>query len=1187
MASLFISYSRKDIESARKLTGSFNGQGLDFWIDWEGIPPTVDWWKEIERGIEQADIFLFLLSPDSAASKVCKQEIEHATKNGKRLIPVVVRDMNADDSPAQLRSLNWIFLRQTDDFSENFSKLITAIKTDYEWVQVHRQLQVKALEWEKNNHENGFLLHGEELQEAEIQLVTNSSKEPHPTDLQREYVLRSRQATDKQRRSTISIATAGLIVLAVLAVIAFIQSGIARQAQGNAEANAASAQTAQAQAEEQANIALSRQLAAQALLILPTDLRSSLLLSVEAFHKYDTFEARNALLTTLNHNPDLNGFLQAHTSEVWTLDFSPDGNLLASGSNDNTILLWSIETHEPIGQPLIGHTGKVREVKFSPNGKILASTSDDGTIRLWDVETHQLIDRPLIGNTASADHLAFSPDGITLASISGGMIDFWDLSNPASPYVKNTFTIPDGDMVEFSPDWKTVVSSTWEGKSVSIHLWNFSNLASITEVGPILTVQTNQIFSLAFSPDSRLLATGCAEGTIILWDVSDPTSAHQLSPPMTGQTNYVWSMAFSPNGKILASASEDHTVRLWDLTNPASPTMQKGALTDHKNRVLAVAFSLDGKTLASSDGDAVIILWNIENPGSVFQIGKTLEMTGDIKSIVFSPDQNILALSGYPGDVITLLETKDLTAPNPLGSINVEPGCRGDTLIALNPYKKILVSASCSQRVLSGDPIPEIISGQDQIALWDMADPASPRLLGKRFNVPYVASSNLILSPDGNILATCCGDDKVDLWDIRNPASPQQLGQLSAETENQFISIAFSPNGKILATGQRQGIDLWDMSNPRSPQKLSSLTSPYSGFGVTFSSDGKTLVSEAGTFHAILLWDVSIPASLHQLGIPLTAHRHIVESLDFSPDGRMLASSSNDDTVILWDVSNLKAPRQLGVPITGSPFGVAIATFSPDGKILIFGGPSDLGFDNPPKSQIFLWDVNPESWIQKACRRAGRNFTQTEWTQYFPDEPYRQTCHQPSTVQAKESSTTADTHVVLTPTPPFAPISTSNPAVLPTLTPVPIVVSQPSEPTDLSSLLGKKTIGPEVDKFRDVYTNGPCLEVLLGSRILSCESKTGETPFIELKVSDERSLVDSTIEGVWMYPSYMGNLPEGLTWGLSEVEIEKKLGPPIDTIDNGDTTLDVEYKTTNNFYRLWITYDANTNMKTIYIKLSK
>src|SRR5688500_17472550 len=111
MASLFISYSRKDIAAAHKLAEAFKGHDLDFWIDWEGIPPTVNWWREIEKGIEEADIFLFLLSPDSANSTVCQREIKHAAKNGKRLIPVVVRDPTADESPSELNELNWIFCR--------------------------------------------------------------------------------------------------------------------------------------------------------------------------------------------------------------------------------------------------------------------------------------------------------------------------------------------------------------------------------------------------------------------------------------------------------------------------------------------------------------------------------------------------------------------------------------------------------------------------------------------------------------------------------------------------------------------------------------------------------------------------------------------------------------------------------------------------------------------------------------------------------------------------------------------------------------------------------------------------------------------------------------------------------------------------------------------------------------------
>jgi len=216
MASLFISYSRKDIDFARKLTEAFKGQELDFWIDWAGIPPTVDWWQEIEKGIEEADIFVFLLSPDSAKSKVCKREIEHAIKNGKRLIPIVVRDVNAAQTPSELQSLNWIFLRENDNFSDALGKLMTAIKTDYGWVQTHRKLQVKALEWERSEHENSFLLRGKELQDAEFQLAANSSKEPFPTRLQHEFVFNSKKERVRQQRIVISIITVIVFIIAGL-----------------------------------------------------------------------------------------------------------------------------------------------------------------------------------------------------------------------------------------------------------------------------------------------------------------------------------------------------------------------------------------------------------------------------------------------------------------------------------------------------------------------------------------------------------------------------------------------------------------------------------------------------------------------------------------------------------------------------------------------------------------------------------------------------------------------------------------------------------------------------------------------------------------------------------------------------------------------------------------------------------
>ena len=199
MKQLFISYSRKDTEFARRLTESFAAQNMEAWVDWQDIPPSVDWMKEIQMGIEQADIFLLIVSPDSIRSDVCAQEVEYAVLNGKRMIPVIARDVDSKEVPSAITHLNWIFFsRPQDEYENAFEKLIAAVRTDYDWVQTHRRLQVKALDWVNGQHEISYLLRGRELENAEAQLLVNGEKSPHPTDLQREYIGKSREVENTQ-----------------------------------------------------------------------------------------------------------------------------------------------------------------------------------------------------------------------------------------------------------------------------------------------------------------------------------------------------------------------------------------------------------------------------------------------------------------------------------------------------------------------------------------------------------------------------------------------------------------------------------------------------------------------------------------------------------------------------------------------------------------------------------------------------------------------------------------------------------------------------------------------------------------------------------------------------------------------------------------------------------------------------
>src|SRR5512134_212617 len=206
MAKLFVSYSRRDSVTARRLIEAFRSIEQDVWVDWESIPPAVDWLEQIFRGIEDSDAFLFLISPDSIASEVCKVELNWAAQNNKRIIPIVLRDVPAKETPDSIRRLNWTYIRETDNFEEGLAKVKTAIELDLDWLEEHRRLQVRALEWHRKK-DPSLLLRGRDLRNARHMIATATSKDPTPTDLQKTFIQYSLR---NERNRTIAWVATGI-----------------------------------------------------------------------------------------------------------------------------------------------------------------------------------------------------------------------------------------------------------------------------------------------------------------------------------------------------------------------------------------------------------------------------------------------------------------------------------------------------------------------------------------------------------------------------------------------------------------------------------------------------------------------------------------------------------------------------------------------------------------------------------------------------------------------------------------------------------------------------------------------------------------------------------------------------------------------------------------------------------------
>ena len=145
MSETFISYSRKDSDFVRHLHDALASDGRESWIDWKAIPPTAEWWKEICSAIEQADNFLFVLSPDSCASETCREELSYAEVNHKRLLPVLHRSVKRKDLPASLARIQWITFRKID-FETAVRYLVQALDTDLDWIRLHTRLLLRARE---------------------------------------------------------------------------------------------------------------------------------------------------------------------------------------------------------------------------------------------------------------------------------------------------------------------------------------------------------------------------------------------------------------------------------------------------------------------------------------------------------------------------------------------------------------------------------------------------------------------------------------------------------------------------------------------------------------------------------------------------------------------------------------------------------------------------------------------------------------------------------------------------------------------------------------------------------------------------------------------------------------------------------------------------------------------------------
>lgn len=324
----FVSYSRHDGEFVGALVRALEARGKDVWVDLDDIPKSADWHAGVEQGIEASKAVVVVLSPALAASQVCGEEIRHAIEHNKRLIPILRTDVEPEQLYPELNAPNWILARNHDDQDAAFEELIHALETDLAWLEIHARLVARSVEWDREKRDGSFLLRGDDLKTAQRWLAGRAEHREQPTELQVSYIGASRRSA-LVRRAVVGVAALGVLALAGFLLV---QRDRTRDEERRAE--------------QQAKLAESRRLSADAIGQLETDSRRALATALEAHEAAPTPEATQALRQALMQ-PMLEVSLNSPGTAISSARFI-DADTVRARAEDGTILRWPLGGGKPV-----------------------------------------------------------------------------------------------------------------------------------------------------------------------------------------------------------------------------------------------------------------------------------------------------------------------------------------------------------------------------------------------------------------------------------------------------------------------------------------------------------------------------------------------------------------------------------------------------------------------------------------------------------------------------------------------------------------------------------------------------------------------------------------------------------------------------------------------------------------------
>ncbi|MGL5873292.1 MAG: caspase family protein [Xenococcaceae cyanobacterium] len=789
-----------------------------------------------------------------------------------------------------------------------------------------RQIEQAAQLWKNNDRQSEFLLRGIRLAEAE-ELYLKYTDEL--SDLALAFIaacLDTRQKEKKEAITRLRRAQAAAAAIGFLGVAAFGLAGLAYRQKLLAQVQEIDALDSSSEA-----LSFSKRSLESAIVSVKAGKKLNQIGSLgQALIGNDRWtQTRLKTVTTLQqaaYNTQELNRLEKHTQRINAVEYSPDGQMLASASDDNTVLVWHKDG--TLLSTLAGHQERVTSIAFSPDGQYLVSASADRTVKIWQLNreypSQTQILRTLDGHQDWVTCVAFSPDGQYIASASRDRsVKLWKINGSIVSTITDSGWI---NAIKFSPDGKLLASG---GEDNTVKLWRIDGQNQL-ENKPKQTLlgHGDRITSIAFSPDGKQLASGGEDLTVKLWQTADGKALNSFT--FRDRLN---SVRFSPKGDAIAAAGADGIVAILGLDGSV-----RQSLLGHGSEISSLSFSPDGKFIASASTDKTVRLW---------QVARQLkEQEAGTSRVRFSPtDSQLFATAGFDGKIKLWRHTEG----NSRKLVRTLAGHKmtvGD--LQFSPDGKILISAGWDKTV----------------KLWRVEDGAELKTLKKHQD----GVTSLAFSPDGKMFASGSEDRTVEIWKITG-GEAQSINTLQGHLDG-IISLAFSPDGKFVASGSYdKAIKIWRVDDGLLVSDLKKQGLAIAA--LKFSTDGKILAS-ASLDNTIQLWRIvdlnsnSLQDSYASGVKPfktLAGHQGGVTSLDFTNDGKVLVSASDDGTIKFWNVQDCMLIKTL---------------FGHNSKVL------DLNFNlsdrtlvsTEEQAGLFIWNLESNDLLKRTCQNL-KNYLQT------------------------------------------------------------------------------------------------------------------------------------------------------------------------------------------------------------------